>query len=68
MSVASSVGRRAEKAIVLCAGAALFALATYVMLSYGFDAVVRCEVNDYRLLRQTRSAISEIAVTNSCGF
>jgi hypothetical protein len=68
MLVSGSVGRRAKKAITLCASAALLALVAFIFISYGFDATVKCEVNNYVLLRQTSSVISEIALTNGCGF
>ena len=56
------------RAILFCAGAALLAIAIYVIVFHGFDAVVRCEVDNYNFMHQSRTAISEIASINGCGF
>jgi hypothetical protein len=56
------------RAILFCAGATLLAVAIYVIVFHGFNAVVRCEVDSYNFMHQTRTAISEIASINGCGF
>jgi hypothetical protein len=56
-----------RRAAVFCA-AVLLAAALYAVVLHGFDAVVRCELDSYNLLHQDRTAISEIASINGCGF
>lgn len=61
-------GARARRTLVLCAGAILLAVVAYFAAFYGFDAVVKCEVNTYSVLGQGRSAMSQIALSSACGF
>ncbi len=68
MQDAGSVGRLTEKAMLLCASGALFALVASITISYGLKAVAECEVNTYRLLHQSPGVIFEIAAANGCGF
>jgi len=73
----NNVDRRQRKAstdapwqhhVVVIGAAALIAVALCAVALNGFNAVARCEVDSYNLLRQNRSAISEIALINGCGF
>lgn len=65
---ASISRRRAQRALVLCAGAILLAIMAYIAASYGFDAVAKCEVNSYAVLGQSRTVMSRIASSSVCGF
>jgi len=65
---ASIGGVRAQRALLLCAGAILLAIMAYIAASYGFDAVAKCEVNTYSVLGQSRTLMSQIASSSTCGF
>ena len=56
------------RAIIYCASAVLLALAIHMMATYGFNAVVKCEVENYHLLGRSRSVTIKIASINACGF
>lgn len=58
---------RAKRAIVLCASAILFTLAVYVIAAYAFEAVVKCELDQYRVSHQAHTVLAEIALTGGCG-
>ena len=58
----------ARRAILFCGSALVFAVAIYIMATHGFDAVVKCEVENYHLLQRSQSAMTKIAGTNPCGF
>ena len=67
--LSASINRaRAQRILILCAGAMLVAIMVYIAVRYGFDAVVRCEANTYSVLGQDRSAITQIALSSACGF
>lgn len=57
-----------RRAMLLCVTAILCVLAAYVIVSYSFNAVVRCEVYIYRFQHQARTVLAELASTNACGF
>jgi hypothetical protein len=58
----------AQCAIPFCASAILCALAIYIIVLFGWKAVVKCEVDNYRRLSRSRAVITEIAMTTGCGF
>lgn len=63
-----SGGILAKRTILLSGSAILCALIFYLIVSLGWNSVVKCEVDNYRLLSRSRTAIAEIASTNGCGF
>lgn len=65
---ASLRGVRARRAFVLWAGAIILAVMAYIAASYGFDGVAKCEVNSYTVLGQSRTVMSQIALSSACGF
>ena len=58
----------AQCAIPSCACAILCALAIYIIVLFGWNAVVKCEVDNYRRLSESRTVITEIATSAGCGF
>lgn len=61
-------GTLARRVFLLAAFAILFAVMAYVAAVYGFHAVVRCEMETNSTLAQHRGAMSEIAMSDACGF
>lgn len=64
----SAGGAFARRALVFGALAILFAAMAYIAAVYGFHAVVRCEIETNSALAQHRGAMSEIAMSDACGF
>jgi hypothetical protein len=65
---AKSIGAmRAKRAMILCSGAIVFTLAAYIIAAYGFDSVVKCELEQFHLSRQAQTVMTEIALTGGCG-
>ncbi len=58
----------ARRAILFCASAILSALAIYIVTFFGFNAAVKCHVDNYRLLHRSPTTITEIVSSNGCGF
>lgn len=54
--------------MLFCTTAILCILAVYLIVFYGFNAVVRCEVDTYHFQHQARTIMAELASANACGF
>jgi len=65
---ASACGAQGRRILIFCAGALLLATMAYVAATFGFQTVVRCELESNGALGQSGSAISQIALSNACGF
>jgi len=59
---------RAWRAILFCLSAILFALAIHTMATYGFNSVVKCELENHRLADRSQSAMTKFVSANACGF
>jgi hypothetical protein len=57
-----------RRALLFSAGALLVVLAGYIVVFYGFNAVVKCEVGQYSFQQRARTVMAELASTNGCGF
>jgi hypothetical protein len=64
----SSGNVSAQRAISFCASAILCALAIYIIFLFGWNAMVKCEVDNYEGLSRSRTVITEIAMTTGCGI
>jgi hypothetical protein len=60
--------QRVRRVLVVCASVVLLAAMAYIAATYGLNAVARCEVETSSALGQGRSAMSQIALSNACGF
>jgi hypothetical protein len=60
--------QRIRHFLVFCASAILLATMAYIAATCGLNAVARCEVETSSALGQGRSAMSQIALSNACGF
>lgn len=61
-------GLRVRRLLMCCAAAVLLVSVAYMAARYGFNAVVRCEVETHGALGQGGGALSQIALSNACGF
>ena len=66
--IVSTRGAPARRALLVGVFVILFATMVYIGVEYGFHAVVRCEMETNSALAQDRGAISEIAMSDACGF
>jgi hypothetical protein len=64
----ANIGAQARQAILFCLGAILFALAIHMMATYGFNSVVKCELENHRIVDRSQSAITKFVSANACGF
>lgn len=58
----------AGRALLCFALVILFAAVVYIAAVYGFRAVVRCEMENNRALAHDHGAMSQIAMSDACGF
>ncbi len=59
---------RSHRTLLVGASALLFAVMAYIAATYGLNTVVRCEVETNTALGHGGNAMSEIALSNACGF
>lgn len=67
-SIVFARGALGRRLLLFGAFVVFFAAMAYIAAMYGVHAVVRCEMETNSALAQNHGAMSQIAMSNACGF